>query len=133
MAPRDSQRNRTLDQQCTVTRPGVSYLASAHVVELLAAMTQHPMGPGAPAALVPDANEFCGVEGAVPHSIRGYLSSHLSNATMAFDKCCACSQKVIDEYRARRFDFLREVFKSPRYLEDLTGLRQWMVDVGAEN
>ncbi|KAB0790475.1 hypothetical protein PPYR_15134 [Photinus pyralis] len=138
-APGNSLAKRTLDQQCTVTRPGVSAIASALAVELAVSILQHPRGASAPAfykANNQDLGDDCGPEesilGAVPHSIRGFLSmfNHVMPATEKYKQCVACSDIVIAEYEASGFDFLLKVFNSCKYLEELTGLSDIHNEIG---
>lgn len=44
MAPTDSTKDRSLDQQCTVSRPGISMAVCSAVVEMLVSMLHHPLG-----------------------------------------------------------------------------------------
>jgi len=133
MAPGDSTRDRTLDQQCTVTRPGVSYMAAALVVELLVSILQHPDKSAACAGVSGNEGVTEGVLGPVPHTIRGFLAQHqqMTPATVAFSQCSACSQKVVSAYESEGIEFLLKVFNSPSYLEDLTGLSKLHDDTDA--
>lgn len=45
-------------------------------------------------------------------------------AGRAFERCTACSDKVLSSFAAGGFDFLRAAFSSSSYLEDLTGLTE---------
>ncbi|RMD40203.1 hypothetical protein DV735_g4921, partial [Chaetothyriales sp. CBS 134920] len=64
----------TLDQQCTVTRPGIAAIASALLVELLVSVVQHPLKAAAPATTVVTNNgDNPHPLGLVPHQIRGFL------------------------------------------------------------
>ncbi|KAM4022946.1 ubiquitin-like modifier-activating enzyme ATG7 [Anomaloglossus baeobatrachus] len=126
VAPGDSTRDRTLDQQCTVSRPGLSMIAGALAVELMVSVLQHPEGGYAVASSSDDRmNEPPTSLGLVPHQIRGFLSrfDNVLPVSLAFDKCTACSVKVIDQYEKDGFQFLAKVFNSSHsFLEDLTGL-----------
>ncbi|XP_054553729.1 ubiquitin-like modifier-activating enzyme ATG7 isoform X2 [Talpa occidentalis] len=126
VAPGDSTRDRTLDQQCTVSRPGLAMIAGALAVELMVSVLQHPEGGYAVASSSDDRmNEPPTSLGLVPHQIRGFLSrfDNVLPVSLAFDKCTACSSKVLDQYEREGFNFLAKVFNSSHsFLEDLTGL-----------
>lgn len=122
-------KGRTFDQQCTVTRPGVSSISAALAVELLVSITQHEKKAAAPAFYqMTNKNEEIsipeGILGIVPHSIRGYLSTfeHILPATERFSQCIACSQKVQNEFEENKIEFLMKVFNSADYLESVTGI-----------
>uniref|UniRef100_A0AAQ5YYT5 Ubiquitin-like modifier-activating enzyme ATG7 n=1 Tax=Amphiprion ocellaris TaxID=80972 RepID=A0AAQ5YYT5_AMPOC len=122
VAPGDSTRDRTLDQQCTVSRPGLAMIAGALAVEMMVSILQHSEGGYAVASSSEDRmNE-------PPTSlglIRGFLSrfDNVLPASLAFDKCTACSPIVLDHYEREGFSFLSKVFNSSHsFLEDLTGL-----------
>uniref|UniRef100_A0A3Q2E3D4 ATG7 autophagy related 7 homolog (S. cerevisiae) n=1 Tax=Cyprinodon variegatus TaxID=28743 RepID=A0A3Q2E3D4_CYPVA len=121
-----STRDRTLDQQCTVSRPGLAMIAGALAVELMVSILQHSEGGYAVASSSDDRmNEPPTSLGLVPHQIRGFLSrfDNVLPASLAFDKCTACSPVVLDHYEREGFSFLSQVFNSSHsFLEDLTGL-----------
>ncbi|XP_063228802.1 ubiquitin-like modifier-activating enzyme ATG7 [Bacillus rossius redtenbacheri] len=125
-APGDSQKDRTVDQKCTVTRPGAAAVAAGLAVELLAAVLQHPLRGAAPA----EPSDERGVLGPVPHSLRGFLSEFRQMAlpVQRFDRCIACSEGVLGELEARGFEFLHAVLDEPGYLERLTGLAELRAD-----
>ncbi|KAI0315822.1 hypothetical protein OF83DRAFT_319626 [Amylostereum chailletii] len=129
VAPADSLTDRTLDQMCTVTRPGLASIAASTAVELLVSMIQHPEGLHAPPP-PPGSNKdtpedaSAGVLGLVPHQLRGYLAQfrNLPIVGAAYSQCTGCSETVLKAYEERGFDMMLQAFNETGYLEKLTGL-----------
>jgi ubiquitin-like modifier-activating enzyme ATG7 len=135
VAPENSTRNRTLDQQCTVTRPGLAPIASSMAVEMMVSLLHHPERLAAPAPIAgtgnfsptvsgPNASE-CPL-GVIPHQIRGSLVSYtmMTPTVPAFRCCTGCSAPVVDAYKT---DKIGTVLKTCHavdsgYLENLSGL-----------
>jgi len=129
VAPADSLTDRTLDQMCTVTRPGLASIAASTAVEVLVSLLQHPDGVNAPAP--PPQNQGGesapgteGVLGIVPHQLRGFLAQfrNMPITGAAYDKCTGCSETVIKAYETEGFDMLLKAFNEQGFLETLTGL-----------
>lgn len=131
-----SLSNATLDQQCTVTRPGVAPLASSLLVELLISILQHPAKGLAPppSHQAPAASPshpslpppFQHPLGTIPHTIRGYLStfSNLQVEGKSFDCCSACSPKVLDAYTADPWGFVQKALNERGWVEEMSGLKE---------
>jgi ubiquitin-like modifier-activating enzyme ATG7 len=123
VSPRDSLKDRTLDQMCTVTRPGLAPIAAATAVELLVAVLHSPQGKYVGADKPSDGSAPMGY---IPHQLRGFLNAfqNLVITGESFDKCIACSSKVLDAYDADALGLLEKACNSTAYLEELTGLNQ---------
>uniref|UniRef100_A0A1J3GFV1 Ubiquitin-like modifier-activating enzyme ATG7 n=1 Tax=Noccaea caerulescens TaxID=107243 RepID=A0A1J3GFV1_NOCCA len=129
VAPQDSMTDRTLDQQCTVTRPGLAPIAGALAVELLVGVLQHPLGIYAKGDNSSSSNGGKNIDsplGILPHQIRGSISqfSQMTLLGQASNSCTACSETVVSEYREKGNSFILEAINHPTYLEDLTGLTE---------
>lgn len=120
-----STKDATLDQQCTVTRPGIAAIASALLVEVLVSVLQHPMGAAAPATtLAEDRGDH--PLGVVPHQIRGFLATftNMPITGKSYDCCSACSDRILDAYRTGGWDFIQRALNEKGYVEDLSGLTE---------
>jgi len=136
VAPENSTKNRTLDQQCTVTRPGLAPIASSMAVELLISLLHHPKkqwAPGPKAAGTFSPTDTRGDEdgdtsplGVVPHQIRGSIVTYtmMTPCVPAFFCCTGCSHPVLEAYRADKFSLVARACASMdgSYLENLAGL-----------
>ncbi|KZP04878.1 E1-like protein-activating [Athelia psychrophila] len=132
VAPADSLTDRTLDQMCTVTRPGIASIAASTSVELLVSLLQHPDGVHAPppppqtGSDLADPSTSGSVLGLVPHQIRGFLAQFRNMPIIgaAYDRCTGCSETVLKAYETEGFSMMLQAFNEPGYLEKLTGLDQ---------
>lgn len=124
-------KDQTLDQQCTVTRPGVAAIASALLVEMLTSILQHPLKGEAPA---PQPRPGTTLErdppnhplGLVPHQIRGYVSTfqNIVIRGQSYDSCSACSPKVLEAYRNDGWGFVKRALQEKDYVAELSGLAE---------
>lgn len=127
VVPGNSMQDRTLDQMCTVTRPGLAAMASAIAVEILSSATQHHDSFRAGVSE--------GALGIVPHIVRGYLRTHQTILTSApaFENCSACSDHITNAYRTSPSDFLHSALSKPTYIDQLSGLLELQQSVDALN
>ncbi|CAD6592247.1 MAG: Autophagy protein 7 [Alectoria sarmentosa] len=126
VAPADSVTDRTLDQQCTVTRPGIAAIASAILVEILVSLLQHPLGASAPAPTSTTEDSGDHPLGLVPHQIRGYLSNfqNIMIKGNSYDCCSACSDKITSAFKSGGWQFVRKALNEKGFVEDLSGLAE---------
>lgn len=119
-APKDSLTDRTLDEMCTVTRPGVALMAASQAVELLVSMLQ-PKDPQ---------ESTKSILGDIPHQIRGFLNnfSTLKLETPAYAHCSACCPEVIDSCKEFGWDFVQAALNDHTYIEQISGLAQVQQD-----
>lgn len=127
-------KDATLDQQCTVTRPGIAPIASALLVETLVSILQHPLKGLAPAPEQSANSQAGSVEyerdppnhplGLIPHQIRGFLSSFQNKIIkgQSYDRCSACSAKIVDAYKQAGWDFVKRALSEKDYVTELSGL-----------
>ena len=142
VAPENSTKNRTLDQQCTVTRPGLAPIASSMAVELMVSTLHHPKCQHAPApkptagnkAFSPTAasEDTSSPLGIMPHQIRGSLVSYtmMTPTVPAFKCCTACCPAIIDAYKEDKVDLVFQACqnKDGSFLEQISGLTEFRAE-----
>jgi ubiquitin-like modifier-activating enzyme ATG7 len=116
-------KDRTLDQQCTVTRPGLSFVSSAYASELYISLLHHELEHKVWAHEDPEKLETTDL-GKLPHHVRGCMSDFETNILYgpAFDQCVACSKYILDEYIANRDEFMIRVLNDPSFIHKVTKL-----------
>lgn len=127
VTPRNSTQDRSMDQQCTVARPGLSSICGSLAVELVASILQHPLGYNAPASTsIKDGSDGDASSplGKVPHMIRGALTGFSQECFVgsAFELCSACGPRIVAEYQSRKEEMILDAVKDVDYLERESGL-----------
>lgn len=91
ISPIDTSKNRTLDMQCTISRPGISSICSGLAVELFI-----------------DDIESINKATKMPNSLRGNINNFeiIQINSAFFSKCIACSDSIIKEFKENKVSFL---------------------------
>ncbi|NBP59358.1 hypothetical protein EBU71_22945 [bacterium] len=118
--PSNTQENATLDQKCTVTRPGVAGIVSGYAVELMVsciASKQHLQKPLTKINII-------------PQQIRGDLSTFETKISMGpQSSCCvACSDAVQSYFQIETLGFISAVINNPKMLHEIVGFNNNITD-----
>uniref|UniRef100_A0A7S4RRR7 Autophagy-related protein 7 n=1 Tax=Ditylum brightwellii TaxID=49249 RepID=A0A7S4RRR7_9STRA len=147
VAPENSMKDRTLDQQCTVTRPGLANIAASMAVELMVSLLHHEDGVDAPApapsttstsyspGIGAQNDNVSSPLGIMPHQIRGSLTSYtlMTPTIPAFQCCTACSDAVVDAYKKDGYEFVKKACCSDStFLKDVSGLSAFQEEAAAK-
>jgi ubiquitin-like modifier-activating enzyme ATG7 len=97
-------------------------MASSLAVELYVGLLQHNLRHHAPAEL--QDTSACAGLGYLPHQLRGFLRHYniLPITGYAYNRCIACSDAVLEQFKKFGIQFVLQVINQPRILEDITGL-----------
>lgn len=118
-------KDRTLDQMCTVTKPGLSFISTSYAAELYISLLHHPLGHHAPAH--EDPAQLPTTElGKLPHHLRGNIGDFETSIFYgrAFEQCVACSKSILEEYLSNREEFMLNVLNDPSFIHKVTGLEE---------
>ena len=87
---------------------------------------QHPNGIFAPAPERVDHDRGEHPLGIVPHQIRGFLTDFQNLVVHGknYQCCSACSDKVIDAYKAEGWKFVKRALNEKGFVEELSGLAE---------
>ena len=120
--PGDTSGNRTLDQQCTISRPGVSMICSGLATELAMSCGNTALNKG-------DRDDD------IPHQIRGNLINYeMQLFNFKYNtNCVACSDNTIKTYLEDREGFAVGVMNDPYYIEKTCGIHELIKNVKLEN
>ncbi|OAF71463.1 Autophagy-related protein 7 [Intoshia linei] len=124
----DTMSDRSLDKQCTVTRPGIAMMAAGHAVELFVSLVEHSDGINCCATtqcnVTKEDDKISSCLGIVPHQIRCYLPEYklIQPTTQRFNKCCACSPIIVDNYARESYTFVLKSILDPSHLNKITQL-----------
>ena len=120
--PGDTSGNRTLDQQCTISRPGVSMICSGLACELAMSCCNSALNKG-------EKDED------IPHQLRGNLYNYeMNHFNFKYNTTCvACSDNIVKNYLEHREEFSVNVMNDPYYVEKTCGVHELIKDIKLED
>ncbi|CCH59609.1 hypothetical protein TBLA_0B07930 [Henningerozyma blattae CBS 6284] len=123
VAPGDSLKDRTLDEMCTVTRPGIALMAASQAVELMVSLLQSRISDSDSKNANNSDDKQC-ILGEIPHMIRGFLRDFktLKLEIPQYECCSACNDIIIRTCEDEGWDFIKKALNDKNYIETLSGL-----------